>query len=568
MAFRPGLNAAVTGPQLYSSMMHRYLSHPIVRQWLLSRTPHLIPHASTLQSAFSYACMYYPMSYTPKGPPPYPLPKPFLDIGDFVVFHRRCDHYALGSLYNPNEHHSMANIRDLIMKGPKLSSRPRARNFAVDLRIKKLEVIEFIWMDDGSLIVACRRLHASQLVPEKPTVLSADFLFYPILHPDDALVNPPMLCVSVTERPAFCQFCGQVGTDTCRCPPNFKVRAPALLPNRSLSSFSVSPTPLSSLHSQSLQIHEKETFDNILQCWPINIECLFKIDQVGVFFFDWYRFSNTENQLIPIYSHPHPIPYQFVTGTRTETLHLASMFIKNMHYHNHIKSMDLRLKPVLQYPYDEPNQHQLLSQNETSAWLGSNTAAADPCLPDIDLDLSSSLDSNPDTIHDHELDVRPPSATFSLHDRESQNLLSVLGESSEAMGSPCTASLSTDPPAERCFNVSVELLPPLDDSSRASSFRNPTSTPLRSSTRGTALTAVDKDRLDQFLSKNVENNVTCVPCHKKFSKRSNLMRHIQTRHLGLKPFQCESCARRFGHKNHLLRHKEKLHNQVYPCPSG
>lgn len=556
VSITPRSSSSEFGLELYQPMMQRYFADPNVSQWLLSRDPHPLLHSSTLNTAFSYACMYYASSRPPSGPGPYPLPKPFLDIGDFVVFHRRCGYFALGSLYNPNEKHSMANIRDMVLTSQKLSSRPRARNFAVDLRIKNLELMEFIWMDDDSLIVACRRLHPSSLVPEKPVVLSADFLFYSVLQPGDTLTDPPLLTMSLTERQALCQFCGEIGVDTCRCPPNYKIRVPSVVPSRVLNSLPISYDSLTQSSVTPLYRHEPNTVNNILQCWPINTDRLFKIDQIGMFFCDWHKYSPNQKCLVPTHSFPHPIPYQFVTGSRPETVQLASMFIKNLQVHDRIVSLELRLQHTLHHRQKriqhEAQQNHLPEEDATATTF-------DFDIPHIEPEASISFESNPETALDNELDIRLSSGTLSFKNHHSLNIDHLAVASSDANGSPCSDSNVTAAARNEC-NIQ-DLLPSLlEESSQEQSPNQSVATVQSSAPRGSAMSADDKDRLEHFLEKNVINKLTCVPCHKSFSKRSNLVRHIQTKHLGLKPFQCESCNRRFGHRNHLIRHMDKLHH--------
>lgn len=549
-------SSPASGPELYQPMMKRYFADPDVRQWLLSRDPHPLQHSSNMDTAFSYACMYYPLARPPTGPGPYPLPKPFLDIGDFIVFHRRCGFFALGSLYNANEKHSMANIRDMVLTSPKLSATPRARNFAVDLRIKNLELMEFIWMDDDSLIIACRRLHPSPVIPEKPVVLSADFLFYSVLQPGDALSEPPLLTMSLTERPALCQFCGEIGVDTCRCPPNYKIRVPSVIPNRTLTSFPSTLDSLTQTPSAALQRHELNTVNNILQCWPVNTERLFKVDQVGMFFCDWHRFSRSQNCLVPAHSFPHPIPYQFVTGSRTETMQLASIFIKNLQVHDRIVSSDLRLQHILHHRHNLKRiQYQHQEHDYPPLDEDITATSFDIGIPHIEPEASISLESNPETALDNEFNLQLSSGTLSINNPHSQNICDPVLVSSDADGSPCSGSIKTVGLREEC---NIQTL--LEESSQQLSPNQSIVTLRSSAPRGSTMSADDKHRLEQFLEKNVSNKLTCIPCHKSFSKRSNLVRHIQTKHLGLKPFQCDSCKRRFGHRNHLRRHMDKLHH--------
>lgn len=480
----------MAGKPLFESMSDHYLSNPQVRDWLFQREPHTVSNTSMLDMAFSYACMYYPPPFVPKGDAPYPLPKPFLDLGDFLVCQRLHNGIALGTLFNQNENHALSSVRDSMLSSPKLSSRPRARRFAVDLRVKHLEIVEFAWMDDDSLIVACRRLQPSPESPETAMVLAADLLFFPVLPPDDTLTNPPLMRMTLSEKPAFCKFCGITGIKICKCLPSFKTRA---LPSPYKHHPASSSSSLISDDDDTYQLKDEHVLRVALQSWPEYAKSLFKLNDVGTFFCSWFVRSPDGKTLVPSYNPSHPIPYQFVTGSKSDTMRLTSVYVKQLQMAQRTFTADLRLKPAPQ----------------------------------------------PDSVNST---ITFPS---SLHTDEQATLYPKQDKSPTWSASP-----SIDPIPEVVEAIQPKMIEAAKVSTRPSLMRE-----MMSETD----LLMKNENLKKFMKESVLDDLKCVPCNKKFSKRSNLVRHIETIHLRLKLFQCDTCRKKFGYRNHLRRHIGKLH---------
>lgn len=495
------LKDATAGKPLFESMRDHYLSTPEVRDWLFQRDNRTVPNGGLLDMAFSYACMYYPPPFVPKGEAPYPLPKPFLDLGDFLVCQRLHNGIALGTLFNQNENHALSAVRDSMLSSPKLSSRPRARNFAVDLRVKHLEILEFAWMDDDSLIVACRRLQPSPHAPDSSTVLSADLIFFPVLHPLDTLSDPPLLRMTLSEKAATCQFCGVTGVKACKCPPSFKIRA-ASSPYSTLPVFPVLPSSSSNasiyadVDEESYVQQDPAVLRMALHSWPRYARNMFKLNEVGAFFCSWFVRSPDGTSLVPSYTHRHPVPYQFVTGNKNDTLMLASVYVKRLSMAQRTMCADLRL---LTPP---PASESMIS---TTTLPSAQSTSENGC----------------------------------SHSKKITNL------------SPSTPPLSE--PEHLLIDEGEDNVDPV---------KPPTPPNRMRAKMSDAAEHAKKERLKQFMAENVLNNRKCIPCNKTFSKRSNLVRHIETGHFALRPFQCQACPKRFGHSNHLRRHIEKLHTQA------
>ena len=56
-----------------------------------------------------------------------------------------------------------------------------------------------------------------------------------------------------------------------------------------------------------------------------------------------------------------------------------------------------------------------------------------------------------------------------------------------------------------------------------------------------------------------ENIFQCEMCHKHFSGKNNLSKHIRILHLGVKNFHCQICEISFGTSNELKSHVRKKH---------
>jgi hypothetical protein len=322
-----------------------------------------------------------PRTATPGRAPPHPAqPSPFLDAGDFMMFHRRVGSFAVGSLYTTREHHALAQLRDSV-EPTGLSTVPKSRRFATDLSVDALELIEFAWMTDDSLIISCRRLRKPLIggAPppdrEESLAIKGDILFYDIIPPDHH-PTVPLKRMTLDEKPVECVFCGSRGFHRCKCPPTFKRRAPSTSftnnPSRKLikraadsfrsgnvasspnepdaatvtlgsngnaaagavSGFAQAWTrpgsdPSANAKSKSSEIDDGDSSKTVATVSNFKAR-LFSIDQSGSFFVRWSTRVPGTTQMRAWIEPRNPIPYQFLCGTRDQTNVLAALFINDM----------------------------------------------------------------------------------------------------------------------------------------------------------------------------------------------------------------------------------------------
>lgn len=518
------------GP-LFEPMMARYLKSTFVCEFLLDRNAKPIHPSSVLQS-FSYACMYYPISELSKSTSSHSLPKPFLDNGDFLIYHRVFDGIAVGTVFNQDEVHSLSAIRDDVMKTPSLSRRPRVRKFAIDLRVRDVEIVEFSWMDDDSLILACRRLYSSSTVRQKRYMLSADFLFFPVLSNPNNITDPPLLRVVLNETPALCQFCGLVGVGVCRCHPGAKVRAPA----RTYCNFSNETDTAKHFVGNVNNIigdtdddfysNNIQTVHPVAQTWSNYSLRIVDLDQTGAFFCKWYKRSPCRTGLVAARTPLHPIPYQFITGKKSDTSRLITLYLHRIHPAQRTLSADLRLKPP-------------------SISDDGNCTVGDEFDAEADLQNSSQDLLGSDDICMSMVSYPPQESLKSVDNTQTPENVVNNDDDSEQSSPETIQQIANHVRPETSEDVSVSNEGVQKEKKQIIKYRD--------------VSSVNKKELLKHFMNIYVKNIRCLPCKKTFSKRGNLVRHIETKHFELKPFECDKCNKRFGHNNHLRRHKEKLH---------
>ena len=56
-----------------------------------------------------------------------------------------------------------------------------------------------------------------------------------------------------------------------------------------------------------------------------------------------------------------------------------------------------------------------------------------------------------------------------------------------------------------------------------------------------------------------KKSYNCTLCELKFSRKSDLKKHVLTDHAGIKPHKCRSCESSFARKFDLKRHIQSVH---------
>ncbi|KFM75708.1 Zinc finger protein 282, partial [Stegodyphus mimosarum] len=77
-------------------------------------------------------------------------------------------------------------------------------------------------------------------------------------------------------------------------------------------------------------------------------------------------------------------------------------------------------------------------------------------------------------------------------------------------------------------------------------------------------TSFDPENLPQFQNSQLfcSNSNVCHICHKSFSRKGNLKKHLKL-HTGNRPFHCTVCKRSFAVKGNFKRHM-RLHRGERP----
>ncbi|CAN8069954.1 unnamed protein product [Agarophyton chilense] len=600
-------------------MIAHYLAVPGVRDWLFNRNPTPSANALPLATAFSYACMYYSPASAPRTPPPYALPEPYLDFGDVLLWQHVYDGIAVGNLYNKNERHALAHVRDSALQGIRLSSRPRKRNFAADLRVDYLELVEFAWMSDNSLIIACRRLHTPPSAHHNRLVLSCDILCYPVLSPSAPSLASPILTIVLRERPTVCHFCGVRGMQQqCACPPSFKRRAPAHAerptpssPYSSSASAPSSPSSSSSAYEVSQLLRRTPpNSQRFIEAWLAFCKRLFTFAQSGSFFVHMYRHWVPNARPKLFYSPAHPVPYQFVCGDRSETLQLLSLYVRRVQLCQRLLLAECRLQST--QPQLPSTAHCARKHRATKA---TTRCAATTIATKMARRAATGVENGQRDGHGATAASTASVARRAAEQRQqflmqfdSDLLLGRLSmdgssASASASASPSTTVTGNSPTSSyreggAVGGASAVVATGADGGAVArggmggNNFDDIDASGALLSTHADGVTgasvmadsgdevavneggieteeatatatagrraATDREvQVRRYMTCDAQNVPACRKCGHRFQKRGNLIRHIQAVHLKLKPFVCALCSARFGYKTHLKRHQQK-----------
>ena len=76
---------------------------------------------------------------------------------------------------------------------------------------------------------------------------------------------------------------------------------------------------------------------------------------------------------------------------------------------------------------------------------------------------------------------------------------------------------------------------------------------------------LDKKQLNGEDNIQLEGALVCMKCNKKFSKKSNLTRHMDLLHAGRFKFYCDQCRKGFGNNIDYKKHMNKHAGIMYRC---
>lgn len=574
---QPSYQASTT--KLFEIMMPRYINLPTIRNWLMNRTPPPSQNSQNLKS-FSHTSSYHPPPPATATPRSNPLPTSIQDNADLLLCHTVFDGVAIGTLTCQNNPHPFTQLRDNILSTSTLSHRPLARNFAVDLRASHLEILEFSWMQDSSLIISCRRIHHPAL-SHNNLVLSADVQFFDAIPPN-AAVGVPLLYMALQETSLSC--------------PSSRNNSPSTFFDDLSNCASITETPE---FPMGLTTHS-------ITAWQQYTNRFFSCSQSGKFLVHFYH-RKRDHRTPLVLTSSHPILYHFSIGQKCENLNIHNLYARNLpachpHFTPHTKlsrtsTLTNNNSSSLSHPFPSNNNSDGTKFIETQICSGNDYLPS--CLSSNGLDKIETTVPGPSGISTDNLESiktssSSPSQTSAAFEGYHQlaNIVDAYGEPltdpgiSDVIGYPNTltniSSVSSllghntgdyliksdtkKDPIERVKPEVTSVLPALSDQKihvmdnvyhawAPENEKSVTKTPEKPKTQPKVTLSTNDRELQLYMTVDASKIPSCKKCGHSFPKRGNLARHIQTVHLNRRPFQCSHCPMRFGYKNHLKRHQ-------------
>lgn len=470
------------------------------------------------------------------------------------------DGIAIGYLFSRNNlygQYALAQTRDSIgITG--LSNTVTCRKFATDLRRGQgKEYMEFGWMDDGSLIIACRRLDPGGELGG--LVLTGELLFYD--KPEGFLgfgVGRLLRMMCLTEKKDLgCGFCKARGVEGCGCPPGWKGRG-----NGMGNGADVVGGADGLLGGDHVIPGQADVLQNCSEAstWSNYVQRVFSLRQSGSFTVRWWKAKGSPlvgpgsagggagtNDLDFFIEVRRAISYDFVCGSDADTSALIGLYLAQREHHSQ------------------------MCRNEARFALGGSSQ-------ELLMDVSSVHDmqndsNNGDIVYDTSL---PPTSYI-------KELQDSPISSARSSPRPDEVAVYDDMEEDECTNAVAEIVRscgfgptniPEDDQGASSSLssaelsrivggapdaREEMSTDPKRTGQGRSLLA---ERKYSFPT-SPEGRPMCPMCGRDFPKPGNVKRHIQTVHENQRPYRCDECGKRFGHKTHRDRHR-KSHTPDLP----
>ena len=76
-----------------------------------------------------------------------------------------------------------------------------------------------------------------------------------------------------------------------------------------------------------------------------------------------------------------------------------------------------------------------------------------------------------------------------------------------------------------------------------------------------------KARKPQAAKNGPKKAFPCDQCEKSYGQKAHLKEHVDTFHLGLKPYKCSQCDEAFGRRYGLTSHIKSVHENEFVCPT-
>lgn len=242
-----------------------------------------------------------------------------------MLFQRMYGTFAVGRLYNARQDHGLAQLRESVGRTG-LSTRVVVRHFAVDLSADAVEVMEFAWMADASLVVNCRRLRPpiDGVHVEGRLAMNGDVLFFGVQGGGSLFPDLPFRTLSMFERVFTCARCGSFQPRNCGCEGGGTWRVGA----EDERGGGVSGVT-QAIHAENIGGSGKVLRPEATSLANFTGR-MHNIDQTGSVFARWFKPVPTSRTMQSFYETDMPIPYRVVSGSRQQTVDLSCMFMADV----------------------------------------------------------------------------------------------------------------------------------------------------------------------------------------------------------------------------------------------
>lgn len=220
---RPNLMS--DGSEVFPYLWRYFLSHQPLHDWVMRADPYATAFVSPKQTAqgIAYCCNF-------AVPSQWKDMEAAFDLGELFVPDHAYSHFMCGTVVGATSFH-----KNLVCAlGPAASRHPRflpsyqtsVRRMIIDTgSSRSINIVEFSWMQDGTLIVTAKILiPPDPAMPYQSAGCTGAFAFFSDVTPAGEVPTVPTSLVSFVEAPR-CPYCIAHGSLGCYCSDSFRRRA-------------------------------------------------------------------------------------------------------------------------------------------------------------------------------------------------------------------------------------------------------------------------------------------------------------------------------------------------------